>query len=187
MCLPLIGAALGAIGSALAPAAAWATSAAGAATLGVASAGASFIQQAVTANSQNKAITDQLAQGQEQVKEQQASQLEQRQREGWKEQGRMQVAAGEAGLQLSSGSIESMLMDSQMQTSLDGGNINLNAEHQDQNLASEAGRYYSMVNNPSIIGSGLRLISSGLSGFNSGTANALKKNTISTNAANQAS
>jgi hypothetical protein len=153
------------------------------AALAVASTAVSVISEVQSAQAQNKAIGAELRQGYQQVAEQQASQMNDRAREARKEHGRMMVAAGEAGLQLSSGSVEAMLLDSEMQKQLADANIRTNAEHQDQNLTGEANRMYSQVQQPSIIGAGLRLVSSGVSGYAAGRSAVLARQVISQKAA----
>jgi hypothetical protein len=149
------------------------------AALAVASTAASVFTEVQTANAQNKAISAQLQQGQQQVADQVQAQENTRARQARVEQGRMMVAAGEAGLQLDSGSVENMMLDSQMQQLQANDAIKTNGEHQDQNLTSEANRFYSQVQTPSVIGAGLRLVSSGITGYNQGATAALQRQQIS--------
>lgn len=153
--------------------------------MAVVSTAASVVTEYQSAKNQNKAISDQLAQGQKQVAQQESSQLNERAREARKEQGRMMVAAGEAGLQLSSGSIEAMLLDSAMQQKLADANIGQNAENQSADQTAEANRYYSQVQAPSVIGAGLRLVSSGVQGYAAGRAATIGKQAASSAAAKQ--
>ncbi|MFI4965377.1 MAG: hypothetical protein ACHP9T_08435 [Caulobacterales bacterium] len=156
------------------------------AIVGVVSTAATIATEVQTAQAQNKAIGQQLNQQQTQVQEQKVAALNDRAREARKEQGRMQVAAGEAGLQLDSGSVESMLLDSAMQQKLSDASTGLNAEHQSQANVSEANHLYSDVQKPSIIGAGLRLVSSGVSGYAQGASNVYANQMISRKAVSSA-
>lgn len=149
------------------------------AALAVASTAASVIGETQAAQAQNKAIRQQLQLGEQQVATQVQAEENNRARQARVEQGRMMVAAGEAGLQLSSGSVENMLLDSQMQQLQANDAIKTNGEHQDQNLVSEANRYYSQVQQPSVIGAGLRLVSSGITAYSSASQAAPAKQVIS--------
>lgn len=149
------------------------------AVVAVVSTAATIATEVQTAQAQNKAIGRELDQQQAQVAAQEVSALNIRAREARKEQGRMAVAAGESGLQLSSGSVETMLLDSAMQQKLADANISLNADNQRQANVSEANRLYSQVQQPSVIGAGLRLVSAGISGYAGGQSAKLASMQIS--------
>jgi hypothetical protein len=153
------------------------------AALAVASTAASIFTEVQTANAQNKAISNELQQQNQQVQTQQVAAINDRAMQARKEQGRIEVAAGESGLQLSSGSVENQLMDSAMQQKLANEAIGVNADNQRAANTAEANRYYSDVQKPSIIGAGLRLVSSGVSGYSAATSNVYMQQMISRKAA----
>ena len=139
-----------------------------------------FTEGQVRPKAENKAIGNaRLTQQNQQVETQQVAALNDRAREARKEQGRMQVAAGESGLQLSSGSVEAQLLDSTMQQHLANERIGINADNQRQANASEADRLYSDVHMPTVIGAGLRLVSAGVTGYASGRSNTYANQAIS--------
>lgn len=149
------------------------------AVVSVISTAATIATEVQSAQAQNKSIGRQLDQQQAQVETQQVSAMNDRAREARKEQGRMQVAAGESGLQLSSGSVESQLLDSAMQQKQADAAIGVNADNQRQANVSEANRLYSDVHQPSIVGAGLRLVSAGVSGYAQGASSVYANQMIS--------
>lgn len=136
-------------------------------TIAVAGAATSVIGEIQSAKIQNKAISDQLAQQQQEILTAQTAELNERQRIARKEQARIKVAAGESGLNIS-GSIEAMLNDSLMQNSLATERTKLNAESQQRAAASEANSMYSRVQSPTVLGAGLRIATAGAQGYYSG-------------------
>lgn len=126
------------------------------------------LSQANAAKAQNKAISRQTQDAYNQIAVQQTAETNDRLRATRKEQARMRVAAGEAGLQLSSRSLEQMLLDSQMQTGLAMERSSLNADNQRSSVAAQANSMYSNVDNPSLLGSGLRIATAAYSGFQYG-------------------
>jgi hypothetical protein len=157
------------------------------AVVAVVSTAASIATEVQAAQAQNKAIGQELRQGQQQVDEQHVSDLNNRARQARVEQGRMAVAAGEAGLQLSSGSVENMLLDSAMQQKQANEATDLNAQNQQQNLLSEANRMYSQVQQPTVVGAGLRLVTAGVTGYAQGKSMTVQRQGISQSAARAAS
>lgn len=119
------------------------------AILGAASAAASVVTQVQSAQAQNKAISNQLQDSYNQNAMQAAAEENDRLRAARKEQSRIKVAAGESGLQLS-GSIEQMLMDSQMQTAIANQRTLTNTELADKSAASQATSMYSQVQEPTL-------------------------------------
>jgi hypothetical protein len=138
------------------------------AVVGAVTSAVSVISEIKAANYQNKAISDQLQNSYHQIADQQAAENNDRSRAARKEQGRIAVAAGEAGLQLSSGSIEGLLMDSTMQRQLSSERTGLNADNMRQQARDEANKYYSQVQQPSVVGAGLRVASGTIGGYSSG-------------------
>jgi hypothetical protein len=153
------------------------------AVVSVVSTAATIATEIQGAQAQNKAIAQELQQQNKQADAQEVAALNQRAREARKEQGRMMVAAGEAGLQLGSGSVESMLLDSAMQQKQADEGIAQNRDNLVQANTSEANRYYSAVQQPSVIGAGLRLVGAGVTGYSQGRINDLSKMTVSQKAA----
>ena len=135
------------------------------AAIAVATTAASIFSEVQTADAQNKAIGNELRQQNQQVQQQETSAMNDRAREARKEQGRIEVAAGESGLQLSSGSVEMQLLNSTMQQKQFDEAVGTNADNQRQANASEASRYDSDVEKPTVVGAGLRLVSSGVNAY----------------------
>lgn len=159
---------------ALAAAGSWLTSAAGLATVAVASTAASIYSQAKTAKWQEQAARDQLALIEEQSQDTQAAEINDRLRAMRKEQARTRVAAGEAGLQLG-GSIEMLLKDSVMQAGLSVERSNTNAERDRQSARAEANSMLSRIDRPTALGAGLQLASAGASAWASGSSIAIRR------------
>lgn len=136
-------------------------------TIAVAGAATSVIGEIQSAKIQNKAISDQLAQQQQEILTARTAELNERQRIARKEQARIKVAAGQSGLNIS-GSIEAMLNDSLMQNALATERTNLNADSQQRAAASEANSMYSRVQSPTILGAGLRIATAGAQGYYGG-------------------
>lgn len=153
------------------------------AVVSVVSTAATIATEISGAQAQNKAIGEELQQQNKQADTQEVAALNDRAREARKEQGRMAVAAGEAGLQLDSGSVESMLLNSAMQQKQANEAIATNRDNQVEANTAEANRYYSAVQQPSVIGAGLRLVGSGITGYAQGQSAQLASMQISKAAA----
>lgn len=80
--------------------------------------GVSIVAQNQQAKAVNKALKQQNAQRTKEIDQASAQEINNRLREMRREQARIQVAAGEAGLSLSSGGVEALLLDSAMQAEL---------------------------------------------------------------------
>ncbi len=106
-------------------------------TIAVVGAATETIGQMQSAKAQQKAIDAQLATTQQEIRVAQTAELNERQRVARKEQARIKVAAGEAGLNIG-GSVEALLKDSLMQNQLSAERTNLNAESQQRAAAAEA-------------------------------------------------
>ncbi|HEX3888495.1 MAG TPA: hypothetical protein VHW05_13440 [Phenylobacterium sp.] len=156
------------------------------AVVSVVSTAASVATEIQGAQAQNKAIGQQLQQQNQQANVQEVSSLNDRARQARVEQGRMAVAAGEAGLQLDSGSVEQMLLNSAMQQKQANEAIETNRDNQVAANTSEANRYYSSVQEPSVIGAGLRLVGAGVTGFAQGRSALLANQQISNQSGKQA-
>lgn len=125
-------------------------------TLAVVGAATETIGQMQSAKAQQKAIDAQLATTQQEIRVAQTAELNERQRTARKEQARIKVAAGEAGLNIG-GSVEALLRDSLMQNQLATERTNLNAESQQRAAAAEANSMSSRIQSPTILGAGLRI------------------------------
>jgi hypothetical protein len=119
------------------------------------------------AKAQNKAIQNQFEQQQEQISVAETTEINDRQRAARREQARIKVAAGEAGLNIG-GSIESLLMDSLMQNTLHTERTKLNADTQREASAAEANAMFSRVQKPTVLGAGLRIATAGVQGYYAG-------------------
>lgn len=131
----------------------------------VASTAASLVGQQQSAEAQRAAIEQQLQLNYDNTAKQQQAQENDQLRASRREESRIKVAAGEAGLSLGSQSIEMMLLDNQMQTGLNTERIGLNTDIQRQNLESDANHMMSQTATASPLGAGLQLGLSGLNGF----------------------
>lgn len=136
-------------------------------TLAIASTAASLITEHKAAKTQNRAIAEAYTAQQKEITQTQTAEINERQRQARKEQGKIRVAAGQAGLQFG-GSVQALLTDSAMQSSLFNERVSLNADTRRDAATREANSMYSKVEAPSILGAGLRLASAGANAFYSG-------------------
>lgn len=113
-------------------------------TLAVVSTATQVIGEIQAAKTQTRSIDQQLAQQQQQIATQQVAELNDRQRQARREQARIKVAAGQAGLNIS-GSVTDLLNDSVMQNALAAERTNLNADNQQKAAAAEANSMYSRI------------------------------------------
>lgn len=126
---------------------------------------ANVIAQTKAANRQADAINAQLEQVQQANREAASAEMFDRQRAARREQARIRVAAGEAGLGLNSGSIGQMLMDSAMQADLAHQRSIANRESRDLAAQSEAESMMSQVQKPTLLGAGLQIGSAAASAW----------------------
>ncbi|PXA96802.1 hypothetical protein DMC18_00635 [Caulobacter sp. D5] len=152
----------------------------------VATTAASVISEVKAAKAQNAAIADQLANSEAEIKSAESAELNERARAARREQARIKVAAGESGVQLGSGSIEALLLDSVTQQQLAGERTQMNAETQQRAAVAEANSMYSRVQSPTLLGAGLRLASAGLQGYSAGTSLEIARKGASKKAASAA-
>lgn len=120
-----------------------------------------------SAKAQQKTIDSQLATQQQEIRVAEVSELNERQRVARKEQARIKVAAGEAGLNIG-GSVEALLKDSLFQNQLANERTRLNAESQQRSAAAEANSMSSRIQSPTILGAGLRIATAGAQGYYGG-------------------
>jgi len=127
----------------------------------VAATATSVIGQVQTANAQAKAINNQLAVKKEEINDSATAEVNDRLREARREQGRIMVAAGESGLSLESGAVETLLRDSATQASLS--NSRSLANRESRLVAADAEAQRAMPSKPTVLGAGLQI---GLAGAN---------------------
>jgi hypothetical protein len=128
--------------------------------LSVAGTTASVIGQAQAAKAQTAAIREQQATMREETRQEATGQLFDQMRATRREQARVRAAAGEAGLSLSSGSIEGLLNDSTMQGNLQGERTLANMESKHEANTAEANSQLSRIQSPTLLGAGLQIASS---------------------------
>jgi hypothetical protein len=126
------------------------------------------VQQIQTAKAQNAAIQNAYAVQTEQIRQNETSDINDRLRAARKEQGRIKVAAGEAGLQLS-GSVAGLLRDSTMQTALYDERIRANADNRVAGAGAEATSQFSQVQEPTALGAGLQIAGAAVKGYYTGS------------------
>lgn len=137
----------------------------------VASAGAGLVAQASAAKKQTAAIRAQNALVNEENRQAASGELFDQMRASRREQAKIRTAAGEAGLSLTSGSIEGLLNDSAMQMELQGSRTLANMESREAANNAEAASMLSQIQKPTLLGAGLQLASAGASAW-SGVQNA---------------
>lgn len=140
MCAPLALAAIAVVGTAL-----------------------SVVGQVQQANAQAKAINKQLAVKEKQIDNAAAAEISDRLREARREQARIQVAAGESGLNLQSGAIEGQLIDSSMQATL--ANERSLANRESRRAEAKAEAQAAMPSKPTLLGAGLQIALSGANAY----------------------
>lgn len=141
--------------------------------IAVASAASSVIGQVQSANAANKAINAQNLSRQKEIDRSTSAEINDRLREARREQGRIAVAAGEAGLQLESGSVEGLLFDSAQQAELS--NDRSLANRESRKAAANAEAQAHMTSKPTVLGAGLQIGLAGGSAY--GRADAAKTKT----------
>lgn len=132
-----------------------------AAGLAIAGTAVGLIQQDQIADQQEEMINRQNAIRQEEIDDATTAEINERLREARRERGRILVAAGEAGLSLSSQSVEGLLMDSAMQAELSRDQSLANRESRKKATAAQAESM--LPTRPTALGAGLQI---GLSGAN---------------------
>jgi hypothetical protein len=151
--------------------------------LAVTTAAAGVVAQVQSAKYQQQAIDAQLAEMNQQIDTRETAELNERLRIQRKEQARIKVAAGEAGLQIGSPGIESLLMDSLMQTQLSAERTSLNTDMDRNKAAAEANAASSRVQGPTPLGAGLQIASAGLNGYAQGRSLKIARKAASERAA----
>lgn len=145
----------------------------------VAGTAAGIIQQANAAKAQAAAIANQREVANEEARKSASAELFDQARAARREQAKIRTAAGEAGLSLSSGSIEGLLMDSAMQMELQGSRTIANMESRTAANDAEATSMDSQIDRVSPLGAGLQIASAGLGAWSSIQKAKITKSTAS--------
>jgi hypothetical protein len=135
--------------------------------MAVASTAAGIVGQVQSAKSQTAAIQAQATQAATEAASKASGETNDRLREARREQSRIKVAAGEAGLQLG-GSIDLLLRDSQLQSSMAAGRIQDNQGRENGATSAEANSMLSRVTSPTLLGAGLQIAGAGIQGYGAG-------------------
>ncbi|MBD8677557.1 hypothetical protein IFT55_03770 [Sphingomonas sp. CFBP 13720] len=134
--------------------------------MSTATAAANVSAQIKSANAQTKAINAQRTVVREETRQKASAELFDSMREGRREQAKIRAASGEAGLSLSSGgSIESLLLDSAMQTELANDRTIANMESRHRANEADADSMLSRIQKPTALGAGLQIASAAASGW----------------------
>lgn len=131
----------------------------------VASTGYSIYAQAKSAKAQTKALREQESAAREETRRESSAEIFDSMRQARREQGQVRAQAGEAGLSLTSGSVEALLMDSAMQGELREQRTLANAESRNRSNQAEAASIASRISKPSVVGAGLQLGASAASAW----------------------
>jgi len=131
-------------------------------TLAVVGTATSTISEIQSAKQQTKAINNQLAVQQGEIRTAEIAEINDRQRDARREQSRIKVAAGQAGLNIG-GSVQALLNDSAMQNSLARERIRTNTDIQQNAALADANGMHARNTRPTLLGAGLKI---GLSGAN---------------------
>lgn len=143
---------------------------------------AQIVTEVKSAKRQEAAIREQLVQVEEEVNDKAAGEINDRLRESRREQARIKVAAGEAGLKLG-GSIDLLLQDSLMQAGLSNERTLGNRGRELRAARNEANSMLSRVERPSLLGAGLRIATAGMNGYSMGQSMQISRRTADIQAA----
>lgn len=142
------------------------------AVVAVAATATSVIGQVQGAKAQTKAIQQSLNVKSAQIDDASTAEINDRLREARREQGRITVAAGESGLNLNSGGIETLLMDSATQAGLS--NDRSLANRESRRTAADAEAQSMVPSRPTALGAGLQIAFAGANAYG-GAAGKAKK------------
>lgn len=151
--------------------------------LAVATAATSVVGQVQSARAQEKAIRNQREIVSEENRRAATAELFDQGRAARINQGRTLAAAGEAGLSISSGSVQAMLADIAMQRTLQGDRTIANMESRQAQTDAETNSMLSQTGRPTALGAGLQIGMAGASAFSSARALQIRKEAISDRAA----
>lgn len=131
----------------------------------VAGTAANAVAQIKGANAQTKAINEQRAVVREETRQEATGELFDQMRASRREQAQIRTAAGEAGLGLNSGSIEGLLLDSAMQSELQGSRTIANMEGKHRSTEAEANSMLSRISKLTGLGAGLQVATTSASAW----------------------
>lgn len=151
--------------------------------LAVATTAASVVSQVKTANAQEKALRNQMAVASEENRQVASAELFDQARAARIEKGRVLTAAGEAGLGINSGSIQSLLTDIAMQKTLQGDRTIANMESRQAQNNAEAESAMSNISKPTVLGAGLQIASAGIGAYSNASSLKLQRKAASQSAA----
>ena len=135
--------------------------------MAITSTAAQVVGQVQSAKAQQAAIDAQLQQNLTEFSAKASAETNDRLREARREQSKIKVAAGEAGLQLG-GSIDLLLKDSNLQSSMAAGRIQDNMGREVNNAAAEANSMSSRIESPTLLSAGLQIGNSAVGGYQQG-------------------
>ena len=148
-----------------------------AAGLAVASAAAGSVAQIKSAKAQTKAVNEQQMVVREENRQVASADLFDVMRASRREQAKIRTTAGEAGLSLSSGSVENLLMDSAMQGEMSRDRVLANLESRNTAAYAETSSALSRIQKPTALGVGLNVANAAAQGWANIDAANIKKNT----------
>lgn len=125
----------------------------------------SVIAASKNAKAQTRAIRAQHERVAEENRDAASAEMFDQMRAARREQAEIRTAAGEAGLNLNGGSIESLLFDSAMQMELQGSRTIANLESRQAANDAEAESMLSQVQRPTLLGAGLQIAGAAASGW----------------------
>lgn len=143
--------------------------------LSVAAAGASVATQISAAKKQTKAIIAAEKVREDEINKSAQADMNDRLREMRREQARVRVAAGEAGLSTESASVEALLLDSAMQAELANDRTLANRESRQKANDAEATSMLSQIQKPTLLGAGLQIANAGVSAYAGASGGKIKK------------
>jgi hypothetical protein len=155
--------------------------------LAVTTAAASSVAQIKAAKAQEKAVRQQMELAAVENQRVASAELFDQSRAARIEKGRVMSAAGEAGLSLSSGSIQTLLTDIAMQRTLQGDRTIANMESRHAQNVAEGASMLSQIQRPTALGVGLNMATAGVNAYSGATSLKLQRQQASADAAARAS
>lgn len=135
------------------------------AAIAVASAAGGAVAQIKSAKAQTKAINKQQELVREENRQVATAETFDAMRASRREQAKIRTAAGEAGLSLSSGSVEGLLLDSAMQGEMNRDRILANLESRNAAATAETEAALSRIQKPTALGAGLQVANAAAAGW----------------------
>lgn len=154
--------------------------------LAVATTAASTVSQIKAAKAQEKAIRNQMEVAALENRRVASAELFDQSRAARIQAGRTMAAAGEAGLSLSSGSIQGLLTDIAMQRTLQGDRTIANMESRHTQNVAEGASMLSQTSRPTALGAGLQIAGTGFNAYSSASGLKLSRSQSSADAAARA-